>query len=285
MRINSLYLLLVLLCLQSCDYFKPEPDKIPVARVNDNYLYLDDIESLVGENVSEEDSARIVSNYINRWATQRLLLDQAKINLSDSQVEQYEKLVEDYKNDLFTEAYKNAIVNQQLDSTLSAAELQQYYEQFKENFRLNDPLYQLRYIHVDEAYSNLSETREMLNRFEKEDQQILDSLSLQFKAVNLNDSIWVKKETMFAALPVMKTVDASVLKKSNFAQIQDSLGVYLVKITDVLNPKDIAPLSYVKPTIKEIILNKRKLDLIKKLEKDITKDAVKDNKYEIYKNQ
>ena len=152
MRINSLYLLLVLLCLQSCDYFKPEPDKIPVARVNDNYLYLDDIESLVGENVSEEDSARIVSNYINRWATQRLLLDQAKINLSDSQVEQYEKLVEDYKNDLFTEAYKNAIVNQQLDSTLSAAELQQYYEQFKENFRLNDPLYQLRYIHVDDLH-------------------------------------------------------------------------------------------------------------------------------------
>ncbi len=42
------------------------------------------------------------------------------------------------------------------------------------------------------------------------------------------------------------------------------------------------PLSYIKPTIEQIILNKRKLELIKKLEKDITKDAIKNNDFEIY---
>jgi hypothetical protein len=76
-----------------------------------------------------------------------------------------------------------------------------------------------------------------------------------------------------------------VLKKSNITQLQDSLGVYLVKIEDVLMTNDIAPLIYVEPTIKQIILNKRKLELIKNLEKDITKDALKNKKFEIYKNQ
>ena len=76
-----------------------------------------------------------------------------------------------------------------------------------------------------------------------------------------------------------------MLKKSNFAQLQDSLGVYLVKIEDVLNTNDIAPLSYIKHTIDQIILNKRKLELIKKLEKDITKDAIKNNDFEIYNPQ
>ena len=76
-----------------------------------------------------------------------------------------------------------------------------------------------------------------------------------------------------------------MLKKSNFAQLQDSLGVYLVKIEDLLKRNDIAPLSHIKPTIQQIILNKRKLELIKKLEKDITKDAIKNNDFEIYTPQ
>ena len=93
----------------------------------------------------------------------------------------------------------------------------------------------------------------------------------------------IKKQAVQAALPVLLNDGDQLLKKSNYAQIQDSLGVYLVKIEDVLQPKDVAPLSHVRSTIKEIILNKRKLELIRKLELDITKDAVKNNKYEVYK--
>lgn len=73
-----------------------------------------------------------------------------------------------------------------------------------------------------------------------------------------------------------------MLKKSNFARLQDSLGIYLLKIEDVLKRNDIAPLSYVEPTIRQIILNKRKQELTKKLEKDITKDAHKNKTFEIY---
>ena len=75
------------------------------------------------------------------------------------------------------------------------------------------------------------------------------------------------------------------LKKSNFTQVEDSLGVYLVKTKEILNVNDSAPLSYIKPTVGQIILNKRKLELIKKLETDITKDAIKTNNFEIYKNE
>ena len=43
------------------------------------------------------------------------------------------------------------------------------------------------------------------------------------------------------------------------------------------------PFDFVKPTLREVILNNRKLELIKKFEKDIIDDALKDNKYEVYK--
>ena len=55
-----------------------------------------------------------------------------------------------------------------------------------------------------------------------------------------------------------------------------------MQIKDVLLRNEMAPLPYVRPTINQIVINKRKLELIKKLEKDITKDAIKNKQFEIY---
>ena len=271
-----------LMFLGSCDYFKQDPEKSPIARVNDSYLFEEDIKSLISENTTKEDSALIVNNYINRWATQQLLIDQARINLSEEKLAIYDKLVQDYKEDLYTEAYKGVIVSRQLDSTVSQSELQTFYDLNKENFKLKDDLLKVRYIWVDLNYSNTAKAKQLLERFNDKDKTELNTLSIQFKEFNFNDSIWVKKEALVAALSVIKDNSDQVLKKSNFAQLQDSLGVYFVKIEDILKPNDIAPLSHIEPTIKQIILNKRKLELIKKLEKDITKDAIKNKNFEIY---
>lgn len=281
-------LILIFFCatgIVSCEYFIQGTDNLPIARVNNNYLFKEDLEGLISEDTSTEDSTLIVHNYITRWATQQLLIDQAKINLSQDKLDAFEKLVIEYKEVLYTEAYKNAIVSRQLDSTIAEKNYEEFYELNKENFKLNDELFKLRFIHIDEKFSDLSKTREKFKRFNEEDKQELTELSIKFKAVNFNDSTWVKKEAILNALPVLQPISDQVLKKSNFAQLQDSLGVYLVKIEDVLRQNDIAPLSHIKPTIEQIILNKRKLELIKKLEKDITKDAIKNNDFEIYNPQ
>ncbi|MAM28466.1 MAG: peptidylprolyl isomerase [Flavobacteriaceae bacterium] len=271
--------------LSGCEYFKADEPKIPVARVNNSFLYQEDIKSLISENTSKEDSTLLVNNYINRWATQQLLMDQAKINIPENKQETYNKLVEDYRKDLYTEAYKNVVVSQTIDSTVSARELQAFYEESKENFKLNDELFKVRYIQVAENFGNLETTRSKLESFSEKDQTDLATESIQYKTFNFNDSIWVKRKTLLEVFPILQTVEEQKLNKSNFLQLQDSLGVYLVKIVDKLNPNDTAPLSHVEPTIKQVILNKRKLELIKKLEKDITTDALKNNNFEIYENQ
>ena len=269
----------------SCNYFKPEAKKEAVARVNNSYIYKEDIQKLIAENTSAEDSTLIVNNYINRWATQQLLIDQAKINLTADKLDQYNKLVQEYQNDLLTEAYKNVIVSKQLDSIITEQEYQNYYDTNKENFKLKDLLVKLRYIQLPINYEGLASVKEKLNRYNEKDKTSLNSQNYQFVSSNFNDSVWVKKEVLLHTLPVIRGNNEQVLKKSNFSQLQDSLGVYLVKIENVLNPNDTAPLSYVKPTLKQIILNKRKLELIKKLETDITKDAIETNNFEIYKNE
>jgi len=269
----------------SCDYFKQDVQSVPVARVNDTYLYEDDLKNLIFESTSKEDSILIVNNYITRWATRQLLIDQSIINLPQNQQESFNKLVDEYKMDLYTEAYKSAIVTRQLDSTITNVQLMSFYEQSKENFKLNDEILKVRYVHIDINYTNISELRKIFKRYNDEDKDELVDLSIKFKAFNLNDSIWIKNDVLLDALPILQTNNKQLLKKSNFTELQDSLGVYLVKIEDVLKTNDIAPLSYVKPTINQIILNKRKQELLKKLEKDITKDAIKNKSFELFKNK
>ena len=60
------------------------------------------------------------------------------------------------------------------------------------------------------------------------------------------------------------------------------LETYLIYVNDALKKNDQAPLEYAKPTVEQILLNKQKLELVKQLEKDITKDAIKNNQFEIY---
>ena len=280
-RVSGLYGLILLLLLMSCDYIKQDEERIPIARVNESYLYLDEIEDLVYETTSPEDSAVLVGGFINRWATRQLLIDQAMINLSEQQIQEFDQLVENYRVQLYTDAYKSMIVSKELDSVVTDAELQSYYDQNKANFKLNESLLKMRYVHLDPNYQDEENVRSKLVRFDSADQDELTELSIQFKSFNLNDSTWIRQEALVETLPVLND-QLQVLKKSNFTRLQDSLGLYLVKIEDALAPNDPAPLSYVRPTIIQVILNKRKLELIKKLEKDITKDAINSNRFETY---
>ncbi len=59
--------------------------------------------------------------------------------------------------------------------------------------------------------------------------------------------------------------------------------VNLLFIEDILRTNSIAPKSYLLERIKSIIYNRRKILLIKQLNKDIINDAVKSKKYELYK--
>ena len=265
-----------------CDFLEPKSNKVPVARVNDTYLYQEDIQDLISQNTTKQDSISIVANYIQRWATQQLLIDQANINLPRQQIEDYQQMVSQYRNDLFAQAYKGAIVSKLLDSTITQEEYGLFYQQNKANFTLKEEIFKLRYIHLDASFPSISETKKKLRRFDTEDVAALQDSSLEYKGANFNDSVWVKKETLLRQLPVIRTNESKVLKKATFSQLEDSLGVYLLKIKDVLSPNQIAPLQYIKPIIKEIILNKRTLELVKELEKDITKDAVKNKNFEVY---
>ncbi len=276
-------LIILLLATVSCKKFGDQIKKETVARVNETYLYKEDIIGLVPENTSVEDSTNIVNNFINTWATRQLFVDQAKRNLTEDELKEFDVLVRNYRSTLYINAYKNAVINKSINMEITEGDLEAYYNENLENFNLNEELVKIRYLHLPPKYGNIVATQRQLNRFNEED---IDELTLkkeEYLAYSLNDSTWIKLDQVLNKIPILKKQDRSkLLRNGKYMQLRDSTGVYMVKIKDVLKRKERAPLEYIKPTIRQIILNKRKLELVKKIEKDITKDAVENKQFEIY---
>jgi hypothetical protein len=271
----------------SCDgLFSKQPDSEPLARVGDASLYKEDIESLLSATRNQQDSASIVANYINNWAIKQLLFSKAQINLSEDEIAAFERLVANYRIDLYTRAYKEALVLRGEDTTITDSQLQRFYEQEKENFILKEKLVQLRFVQLPKQFLNKDEVIERLKRFEQEDQVFLDSIGVQFTKLNFNDSLWIPVTRIIQEIPPINfDNEERYLKKSQFFELEDSLGVYLGKIADVRTINEIAPLAYIKPTIRQVLLNRRKLEFMRRLETEILDEAVKQNEFEIYEKE
>ena len=284
MRRNIIYIVALILFI-SCEFpmkFKTDETKKAVAKVYNNSLYQSDIDLVFDSNLTKQDSILFVENYINSWAKQQLLLHQAELNLKDKTIS-FEKLVSDYRATLYINAYKEALVLNKLDTIVTDYQVEKYYISNQENFKLNEELVKLRYLHTDK---NRVDKKGLIKLFKSNKSEDIDSLqlrSLEFKSFNFNDSIWIKYSDLLNQIDYLKSEDKNkILKKSNFLQKEESLGLYLITIKDVLRRNDIAPISYVSPTIKQIILHKRKLELLRKIEVDLLNDAIKNQKFETY---
>jgi hypothetical protein len=281
---NKLLLILVCFVLTSCNWFKEEQKEDAVARVGKNYLFKEDIQNIVPKGTLKEDSILIIRSYIDRWATQKILIEAAERNLVDNKKKEYSKLINQYKIDLYTKAYIEEIVKRSVDTLVSNDELKKYYDENKENFKTNGNLVRLRYINLSKDNPKLTIIKDKFFNFNKKDKKFWDINSMQFKSFAFNDSVWVDMGQVYEKLPIVNPDNRDeLIQAGKKIQIMDKEDLYLVKISNVIAKNELSPFEYIKPTLKEIIVNKRKLELIKKFEKEITEDAIKNKDYEIYK--
>ena len=274
--------LVIFLLFFSCDNYFKNTSNVDLARVNDDYLSQSDVKDVLDTSSNSNDSTIIINNYINNWATNKLLINRALINLPEENQNNIQQLVDNYKNEILINSYIDALIEKNMNLEVSKFELDSLYVKYKETFKLNEELFKIRFIYLSKVNPDINLFKSKLKRFNNDDLKYLDSLSFQFNRYSFNDSVWRNKNEVFYQLPDLKKVNNYMLKKSNFIEIKDSLGLYLINIKDVLKSNQYAPLDYVSETLKRMIINSRKLKFIDQLRKDITTDAIKNKRFEIY---
>ena len=279
-----------LLSFLSCDKIKEftsrsddKSDDQVIASVGEVELYLSDVKSVVPKGTPKNDSLVLIKSYINTWAKQQLLLKKAQENISEVNNNQIDALVKNYKESLYINGYKESLINQQLDTVVTEQSIQKYYTNNKDNFRLNEELLQLKYIYFGTDFLDKKEAIKKFKSDEIEDLEGLENLTINFKDYMLRDSSWVSYDDVLLKIPPFRYESKEkLLKKSKFIQKEDSLGVYLVAVNNVLNRNDIAPISYIRNNIKQLILHKRKIELVREIEKTLINDAIKNNEFKEY---
>jgi len=281
---NSILALFFVASFVSCDKFDNVEKGNVIARVGDVYLYDSDISKLIKPNMSKADSTLVVDAYINRWAQKKILLKKAELNLSEEEAD-FNRLIKEYREGLITSAYRQKLVSEYLDTLVTKDELLSFYDQNQSNFILNNDLVMVKYAIFP---ANISEKRSIEKLMKSDDLESfgkLEALCYQFSdRFSLSDSTWIPISELRMKIPELKNTQKSrLLKKGNFIKIQDSLNLYLTRIIDVRRKKSIAPLSFVDDRIHNIIINKRKLELMDSIEKQLINDAINNREFETYK--
>ena len=213
-----------------------------------------------------------------------MYVETAGVNLSEEKLTELSELVANYRADLLALAYKEVMAQSALDSVVGPEEMAEFYQSEQVNFLLKEKIVQLRYVQAPLGYPALNQVRKSLKRFNKADQKYLDSTSIYLDQVFINDSQWIPARELFVAIkPIMPENEHLYLKNAQFFEIQDSLGVYLGQVKTVLTPPEVAPLSYVSEDIKTILINRRKQNYFRNLEKALLDEAIRKKELEIYR--
>ena len=267
----------------SCDISAPIETEV-VARVGENTLIKEDIINLVPDGLSKDDSIKILNKYIDNWALNQLMRKSAEMNLSEEEIEEINKLSEKYYNELLIAAYKNKVAKVNSDTIVNSSDVISYYEEFSKNFKLYEDIIKGRYVKLSKDNFNLQEIKRRFRRLNDDDKSFFDSISIQLLNYSFNDSIWINKNLFFNKIPVFNDFEKErIVKNMLYRSKEDSLDVYLIKINDYRKVDDVAPIDYIYGRIEEILQNKKKVDFIKKFEKEILDNAKKDNKFQFTK--
>lgn len=268
------------LLLSSCSNISDNNSNDLIARAGQNFLYQNQMPSFS----SEQDSMLRYLNYIETWAKEKILYDLSLTNLSQSKKNDLDILVEKYKVDLYINSYKDLIVNSIIDSIVTDEEIESFYNRNIENFKLNENLLKYRYLKVPSDNINISRIRRYIQRLNQSDREFLDSLNFQFADLKLNDTMWFTEREVISSIEFINQKNKSNYMGINrLYELENDQYIYYFIIKDLLKSGNIPPLSYLYDRIKSNIINQRKLNLLQNINKEILNDALKSNKYEVFK--
>jgi hypothetical protein len=290
-RLSSSYLLVFIIMLAgSCDFIKIKKEPAQgesvrkrVARVGNSYLFQDELIGIAPVGVEPEDSVSRVTAYINSWIRKQLVISEAMKNIDIDELE-VERKVLDYRYSLIGYEYQNYYIKQNLNDSVSDQEIEAYYKERLDNFILKQNIIQGTFIKVPKNAPRTKQIKDLMFSKKSKDKTDLKSYCIGFSAAyHIGDSSWIEFDKLVVNSPLSEIPSKiQFLRSHNYYETTDNDFLYFLKIDAYKISDNVSPLEFVKQDIKNIILNKRKVELAKKLEDDVYENAAIRNDFEVF---
>lgn len=282
-RCLPIYLLLSTILLgMGCQSTETDEKGILLAKVYNKSLYSQELDGLFPEGATAADSLNFLNTYVDKWVKEALVLHEAELHIpSDLNID---KLVRDYRASLIRNSYEEVLVQQLLDSTISQAELTEFYEKNKEQYQLETPIIRCHFLKVPLPVPEGDKVRRWWNSKDPTDRAALIEYSNNYADAHiLEDSSWYNVNDIAVELPAGTLTANNIGSKREFTQ-RDGEFQYFFRLFELKNRKEIAPLGYIEGQARKVILHKRKLKLLEDTKSDLFDNGMRSNNIQVITN-
>ena len=276
--------------LNSCEFIRMKKNSVqvdggrrPIARVNNTLLYQDELKGIVPEKTTKDDSAARINAYVNSWVRKQLLMQEALKTISIDEAD-VERKVQDYRYSLIGYQFQNYYIRQHLNDSVSEGEIDTYYKQHLDNFILKQNIVRGTYIKVLKDAPRTKRIKDLMFSVKEKEIAELKSYCLSFSAAyHIADSSWIEFDKLTVNSPLADIPNKiNFLQTHNYYETSDQEYLYFLKVDGYKIVDNISPLDFVMEDIKNIIINKRKVELAKKLEDEVYENAAKKKDFEVF---
>lgn len=238
------------------------------------------MDGMLPSGISAEDSTLIIEKFVKNWVRETAMLHEAEQNIPKGL--DINQLVENYRASLVKHNYENIVVERLLDSVVTKAELESFYEKNKDQYQLESPIIRCRFIKASQKAPQVGQIEKWWNSKTPSDELALENWCRTNATVHhLQEGTWYKVVDIGAYMPQgFLTVD-NVNNKKQFIQ-KDSEFIYLFELRELISKTEIAPLAYIEDQAKKVILHKRKTQLLEELKDKLYDEALRNNGVSIY---
>ena len=276
MRTTCLGLLILLFC-GSCKERHDHGGRTPLVELDGNFLYHEDLQSVLPADLSKDDSLLFAEHYIRNWAEDVLLYEKAQSNIPNS--DEIDKLVENYRKALIMHTYQQELINQTLSEEISEAELTGYYEKHQELFKVERPLMKGLFIKVPLTAPQLGSVRRWYKTETREAVEHLEKYSLQ-NAVKYEYfyNKWVPVTDVLDLIPLKEASPEQYVDKHRHVELKDTAFYYFLNVSDYRGAGEEKPYEFARSEVKDLLVNQKRVNFMEQVKNDLYQQAVNKKK-------
>ena len=256
-----------------------------IARAGGKELRLNDVRSVVPPGLSGEDSAAYMKIYVDRWIRKQLKLREAE-TLFSSSAGDIDRMVEEYRQALLIRQLDQHYVDQSIDTVFTADEIAAYYNAHKGDFKLDRPIVKGRIVRFDAYYRQAARLKTLMaSKNAAMQQDFSDICEKNNFTVNDFREQWIDFPEFLSYLPTLRSQSYdSVLASTAVQEMRDSHSRYYFQIDAVIREGEPIPLERLSATIRRILFNQRKGEIIRNHEEELYRQATEKGDVKLFED-
>lgn len=274
---TALFLLLVFV---GCN--KSANENALVARVGEKSLSWQELQSVVPDDASPQDSTMLAERYIQEWIKRQVVLSKAEENLGEEQ-KNFEELIENYRRSLLTYTYEQEVVKQLLDTIVTDNEIENYYNTNQQNFQLRDYIVKVKFCAISLENKQIKQLKKLFSSKDPADLVKWEKFCVDNGAsYYFDEDRWMLWDEFIQQIPITVVDKDAFLKRNKDVEFEKDNNLYLLSVVDYQVSGSQSPLSFEKDKIRDMIINMRKQQLLAKMREDLYNQAIQKNEVETF---